>query len=99
MFLKKGEFDSRNGKGRFEHAYKESNDIDQVEIMAALAEMLYPTLSPDRKEMLLNTLYHLDYFRLRSVFLEYVKEDNINKKYWIPYINERLSKIRIGGNK
>ena len=65
--------------------------------MSALAEILYPTLSSDRKEILLSTLYHLDYPRLRSVFLEHVKEDEINKKYWISYINEKLSKINIGG--
>lgn len=97
LFLKKGEFNSRNGKQRFEFVYKEANDADKVEIMSALAEILYPTLSSDRKEMLLSTLYHLDYPRLRSVFLEHVKEDEINKKYWISYINEKLSKINIGG--
>lgn len=97
LFLKKGEFNSRNGKQRFEFVYKEANDADKVEIMSALAEILYPTLSSDRKEMLLSTLYNLDYPRLRSVFLEHVKEDEINKKYWISYINEKLSKINIGG--
>ncbi len=99
LFLKKGEFDSRNGKQRFEYVYNESNDADKVEIMSALAEILYPSLSQDRKVLLLDTLYYLDYARLRSVFLEHVQEDEINKKYWISYINEKLNKISIGGKK
>lgn len=97
LFLKKGEFNSRNGKQRFEYVYNESNDADKVEIMSALAEVLYPKLTLDKRELLLNTLYYVDYTRLRSVFLEHVKEDEINKKYWIPYINEKLSKINVGG--
>ena len=95
--MKKGEFNSRNGKQRFEYVYNESNDADKVEIMSALAEVLYPKLTLDKRELLLNTLYYVDYTRLRSVFLEHVKEDEINKKYWIPYINEKLSKINVGG--
>lgn len=97
LFLKKGEFNSRNGKQRFEYVYNEANDADKVEIMSALAEVLYHKLTLDKRELLLNTLYYVDYTRLRSVFLEHVKEDEINKKYWIPYINEKLSKINIGG--
>ena len=97
LFLKKGEFNSRNGKQRFEYVYNEANDADKVEIMSALAEVLYHKLPLDKRELLLNTLYYVDYTRLRSVFLEHVKEDEINKKYWIPYINEKLSKINVGG--
>ena len=34
---------------------------------------------------------------LRSVFLENVDEDEITRKYWIPFINEKLKNIIKGG--
>jgi hypothetical protein len=34
---------------------------------------------------------------MRSIFLEHVKEDNLNKKYWFSYFNDRISKILKGG--
>lgn len=97
LFLKKNQFDSRNGKQRFEYIYKEASDEDKVEIMTSLADLLYSTLDDNKKEQLLNTLYDLDYDRLRSVFLEHVEVDSINKKYWLFYINNKINKILRGG--
>lgn len=97
LLLKKGDFDSANGKQRFENVYNESDDAGKVEIMASLAETLYSSLSIEQQKILLNTLFKLDYRRMRSVFLEHVKEDSINRKYWLSYINDRLKKINIGG--
>ena len=97
LLLKKGDFDSANGKQRFENVYNESDDAGKVEIMASLAETLYPSLSTEQQKILLNTLFKLDYIRMRSVFLEHVKEDSINRIYWLSYINDRLKKINIGG--
>ena len=97
LLLKKGDFDSANGKQRFENVYNESDDAGKVEIMASLAETLYSSLSIEQQKILLNTLFKLDYIRMRSVFLEHVKEDSINRKYWLSYINDRLEKINIGG--
>ena len=95
LFLKNDKFNSRNGQQRFEYVYKEGTNADKVEIMVALAEVLYPTLTIEAREIILNTLYYLDYPRLRSVFLEHVIEDSINKKYWLLYINEKLGKIKL----
>lgn len=99
LFLKKGEFDSRNGRQRFEYVYNEATFEDKVEIMSSLAEELYPVLNNNQKELLLNTLYYLDYDKLRSVFLEHVQADSISKKYWLLYINNKLSRIMNGGKK
>lgn len=99
LFLRKGQFDSRNGKQRFEHVYNAVSDEDKVEIMISLADKMYSLLDDEKKEILLNTLYHLDYSRLRSVFLEHIKTDSVNKKYWLSYINTKINKILRGGKK
>ena len=54
-------------------------------------------LSDDNKNELIDFLYNLDPRMLRSVFLENVDEDEITRKYWIPFINMQLKNIIKGG--
>ena len=70
---------------------------EQEEIYENIAKLYYKNLSDDNKNELVDFLYNLDPKMLRSVFLENVDEDEITRKYWIPFINEKLKNIIKGG--
>lgn len=97
IFLRNNNFDSRNGCQRFDALYKNTDEVNKVEIYHAIAKDFYNKITDEQKETLLNHLYNLDTVMFRSVFLENVEEDNISKKYWIPYINENLKELFKGG--
>lgn len=97
LFLKNNQFNSRNGKQRFEAMYNNVDEVSKTEIYETIAKKFYNQISKEQKEELIDFLYHLDRKLLRTVFLENVKEDSITKKYWIPFINEQLKEIIKGG--
>ena len=97
IFLRNNNFNSRNGNQRFEALYKNVDSTEQEEIYENIAKLYYKNLSDDNKNELIDFLYNLDTKMLRSVFLENVDEDEITRKYWIPFINEKLKNIIKGG--
>ena len=97
IFLRNNNFNSRNGNQRFEALYKNVDSTEQEEIYENIAKLYYKNLSDDNKNELIDFLYNLDPKMLRSVFLENVDEDEITRKYWIPFINEKLKNIIKGG--
>lgn len=97
IFLRNNNFNSRNGNQRFEALYKNVDSTEQEEIYENIAKLYYKNLSDDNKNELIDFLYNLDPKMLRSVFLENVNEDEITRKYWIPFINEKLKNIIKGG--
>ena len=97
LFLRNNRFDSRNGYKRFEAVYSNCDDVNKSEIYESLAKKFYDIITKDQKEILIYTLYNIDKKMFRSVFLENVVEDDLIKKYWIPFINEKLESIIKGG--
>ena len=97
IFLRNNNFNSRNGNQRFEALYKNVDSTEQEEIYENIAKLYYKNLSDDNKNELIDFLYNLDPKMLRSVFLENVDEDEITRKYWIPFINMQLKNIIKGG--
>lgn len=97
IFLRNDNFESRNGRQRFEALYQKTEEVNRVEIYQSLAREFYSKITRQQKEILLDFLYHLDYKMFRSVFLENVVGDSISNKYWIPYINESLKELFKGG--
>ncbi len=93
LFLRNNAFDSRNGVKRFEAVYSNCDDTEKTEILDSIAKELYKILSEKQKDELLSELMRIDRKMFRSVFLENVTEDSINRKYWIPFINEKINEI------
>ena len=92
LFLRNNQFNYRNGKQRFEMVYNGLDLTSKEEVYENLAKSFYKSLDNNQKELLVDYLYKLDRNIFRSVFLENVKEDELIRKYWIPFINEILNR-------
>ena len=97
LFLRDNRFDSRNGIKRFESVYYNCDDTSKEEIYESIAKTYYKVLNNKQKEELLREMFRIDRNMLKRVFLENVTEDEINRKYWIPFINDKLRYIIKGG--
>lgn len=93
LFLRNNQFDRRNGIKRFEAVYLNCDETEQTEIFDSIAKEFYKTLTENQKEVLLNELIKIDRNMFRNVLLENIQEDSISRKFWIPYINEKLKGV------
>lgn len=93
LFLRNDDFNSRNGYERLIAVFNQIDDTSKVEIYENLAKIYYKVLSDNHKKTLLNTLYEYDKVLFRNVFLENLELDNVNKLFWVPFINNKLKGI------
>lgn len=93
LFLRNNQFNNRNGIKRFEAVYLNCTETEKIEILDSIAREFYMILNEKQKDELLNELIRIDRNKFRSVFLENIVEDSISRKYWIPYINEKLKVV------
>lgn len=98
LHLRNNDFETRNGRNQFEDAIENISLEEKVTIYRYLASGFYNILTEEQKEILLDIMYEKDRRLFRGVLLENIKDDAISKKYWIPFINERMNKLFGGSN-
>ena len=72
---------------------------EKIEIYEAVNKYLIKILTPLQKEKILDTMFELDSNIFKKVFIKDYQNVEISKKYWIPFINEKIEKLFGGGNK
>lgn len=89
--LRNGNFDDRNGYDQMKFVLNNVDETEKINLYKYLGESVYNALDFMQKEELNSILYISDKKLYRSVFLENIKNDISSKKYWIPYINNKLN--------
>lgn len=97
--LRNNNFESIDGKDRFRFVLNNVEVEEKIEIYEAVNKYLIKILTPLQKEKILDTMFELDSNIFKKVFIKDYQNVEISKKYWIPFINEKIEKLFGGGNK
>ena len=97
--LRKNNFETRNGREQFEYVLNNAELEEKIEIYESINKHLINILLPDQKEEILDIMFNSEPNIFKKVFINDYQNSVISKKYWIPFINEKIVKLFGGENK